>query len=211
MATLFCRCQKEMDCPREIVIWNYFDHEHVVGTHYHHYHKVHVLAEKDGWCLCKRYYKLPIINLRASSLGFMWLESPNVIRSIQFGKFGLVTLYQRLEIQDLGPENCMVISEYSVEVPEFFQIFQSLFEKVIRRWFADTWDEDATMRRRRWKVWKLGFRDFSGLPYVNERTRASQPQYRPYPIDLPVPKSTAILNEVLERPFSSSTELGYSE
>ena len=47
---------------------------------------------------------------------------------------------------------------------------QPLFERVIRRWFHDTWIEDAPMRVRRWKVWKLGFRDFRGLDYVNEKT-----------------------------------------
>ena len=47
MAVLFSRCEKEMDCSKEVVIWNYFDHEHVVGTNYKYYNKFNIVAEKD--------------------------------------------------------------------------------------------------------------------------------------------------------------------
>ena len=28
--------------PKDIILWNYWDHEHVVGTHYKHYKKVKI-------------------------------------------------------------------------------------------------------------------------------------------------------------------------
>src|SRR2546428_329044 len=82
MATLTATCSMDMDCPKEVVVWNYYDHEHVVGTHYKYYSEFRILAERDDWCLVERFYKLPIVNLRASSLGFMFMESPNLIRSL---------------------------------------------------------------------------------------------------------------------------------
>lgn len=208
MATLLCVCSREMDCPREVLIWNYFDHEHVVGTHYKLYNSARVIAEKDNWCLVLRHYKLPLINVRASSLGFMWLENPRQIRSIQYGRFSAL-LDQTIHLEDLSPERCLVTSEYRMEVPAFFKLFAPLFSRVIRRWFDDTWAEDAPMRVRRWKLWKLGFKDFEGLPYVNEGKAAPASAFRPYPIEVPVPKSTSITAGGLERPFSESTEVGY--
>jgi hypothetical protein len=41
-------------------------------------------AEEEGWFLVERCYELPAIQLRISSRGFMYLENPNLIRSIQY-------------------------------------------------------------------------------------------------------------------------------
>jgi len=54
------------------------------------------------------------------------------------------------------------------------------------------------MRHRRWKVWKLGFNDFAGIDYINQKTEKPAgrgTQYRPYPIEVPVPKATEIGEE----------------
>jgi hypothetical protein len=60
-------------------------------------------------------------------------------------------------------------------------------------------------------VWQLGFRDFAGLNYVNNKTAGpDQPDVkRPYPIELPVPKITGIARGGVSRPFKSSRKLGY--
>jgi len=87
-----------------------------------------------------------------------------------------------------------------------------LFERVVTRWFHDTWVEDAPMRVRRWKVWKLGFRDFRGLDYVNQKTGAptGAGAYRPHPVRLPVPKTPeSPPGSGYKRPFDTSTEVGY--
>ena len=211
MTTLRSECSLEMDCPKEVVVWNYYDHEHVVGTHYKHYNYCRILAEKDGWCLVERFYKLPIIQLRTSSLGFMYLENPNLIRSIQYGKLGSV-LEQEIHLQDIGTDRCKVTCIYTMKVPGIFKFLEPLFQRVTTRWFHATWEEDAPMRIRRWKVWKLGFRDFSGLEYINEMTEKPKEacEFRPYPLQLPVPKTP-------ERPpgsgyrrlFKKSVEVGY--
>src|SRR5437588_8479 len=123
MATLTARCALEMDCPKEVVVWNYYDHEHVVGTHY-------------------KYYSEP---------------------------------------------------------------------RVVTRWFHATWEEDAPMRIRRWKVWKLGFRDFRGIDFINKKTAkpADLDPNRPYPLRLPVPKTReSPPGSGYRRPFDESVEVG---
>ena len=208
MATLYSKCEKEMDCSKEVVIWNYFDHQHVVGTHFKYYSRYKIIAEKNEWSLVERFYRLPVIGLKTSSHGFMYLENPNLIRSFQFGKLGMV-VDQSIELNDLGPDRCLVTTEYRLEAPGIFKIFEPLWRRMTAKWFINTWDEDAPMRLRREKVWKLGFRNFSGIDYINKKV--AQPEHlpvRPYPIELPVPKIKPQDLEA-ERPFAESVEVGY--
>ncbi len=39
--------------PRDLLIWNYWDHEHIVGTHFEHYKKVNILYEDKKVCFLK--------------------------------------------------------------------------------------------------------------------------------------------------------------
>src|SRR5205823_10637152 len=147
MAILTSKCSMDMDCPKEVVVWNYYDHEHVVGTHYKYYSEFRILAERDDWCLVERFYKLPLISVRASSLGFMYLESPNLIRSIQYGKLGLV-LDQEIELDDLGPERCRVTGTYRMNVPDFARGLQPSLERLITRRLRAPWGALAPWRVR---------------------------------------------------------------
>jgi hypothetical protein len=196
-----------MDCSKEVVIWNYFDHEHVVGTHYKYYNKFNIVAEKDDWTLVERFYRLPIIGLKTSSYGFMFMESPNLIRSIQIG----LVLDQTIHLTDIGPDRCLVATEYRLKAPFFFKLLAPLWKSITDRWFINTWDEDAPMRLRRQKVWNLGFRDFVGIDYVNQKKPQPEgvPSNRPYPVQLPVPKTKGRKDGEYERPFATSVEVGY--
>ena len=214
MTTLQATCSRRMDCPRGIVIWNYFDCEHVTGTHYKHYNNTRVVAEREDWNLSERFFKLPIIGYQSSSYGFMHLENPQRIRSFQFGKLGMV-LDQTIDIVDDGPDRCVVTSHYTLlNVPIFAKPFEPLFRRIIQKWFDNTWDEDAPMRLRRHRVWQLGFEDFKGIDHINRKTAkpsAHPDETRAYPIELPVPKSTPITKSGWPRPFDRSVELGYRE
>ena len=57
---------------------------------------------------------------------------------------------------------------YKIDVHPFFKIFDFFFKKAFTYWFNATWEEDAPMRLRRWKVHKLWFKDFSGIDYINK-------------------------------------------
>jgi hypothetical protein len=208
MTVLFSKSEKEMDCSKEVVIWNYFDHQHVVGTHFKWYSRYKIVAEQNEWSLVERFYKLPVIGLNTSSYGFMFLENPNVIRSYQFGKLGLV-LDQTILFKDLGPDRCLVTVEYRLEAPAVFKILEPVWRRITEQWFINTWEEDAPMRLRRQQVWRLGFRNFSGIDYINKKTAkpVDLPHDRPYPIELPVPKTPNDLDQV--RPFKESVEVGY--
>ena len=44
--------------PKKLLIWNYWDHEHIVGTHFEHYKKVDILFEDDTTCHSERWAKI---------------------------------------------------------------------------------------------------------------------------------------------------------
>ncbi|MBI3300120.1 MAG: hypothetical protein HYZ75_18290 [Elusimicrobia bacterium] len=209
MATLHSKIEQEMECPREIVIWNYFDHEHVVGTHYKSYKKIRVYDEKDNWCFAERHFNISYIPFMVVSKNFSHLTSPHTMKSIHIGK--LATLVQEYTFRDLPGEKCLVTLESRMEVPWPLGLLQPFFYEMTRKWFYATWDEDVPMRLRRLKVWKLGFKNFEGIGFINDKTPkpAGLPAERPYPIELPVPKSTSVCREGYERPFGESVEVGY--
>jgi hypothetical protein len=210
VAELRSRFSEEVRFPKGLMIWNYFDHEHIVGTHCDHYRQVRILAEADRFCCSQRSATLPFIPMKLWATQFSYMASENWMRSFHFGPFGLL-LEQDFHFEDLDPEGCRVTVESRVRVPRPFTWLQPWFHRLMRRWFYAVWAEDMEMRERRLKVWQLGFRDFVGLDYVNRKTPApARPDIaRPYPIELPVPKITEITRGGISRPHPPGRKLGY--
>jgi hypothetical protein len=192
------------------MIWNYYDHEHIVGTHADHYRDVRILAEAGNWCFSQRSAKLPFIPVRMAATQFSYLTGEDRMRTFHLGPFGLV-LEQDFHFEDLAPQGCRVTVESRLRVPGIFGWLQPWFHLLMRRWFYSVWEEDMEMRARRLKVWQLGFRDFVGLDYVNRKTAGPlQPDVgRPYPMQLPVPKITGITRGGISRPHPPGRKLGY--
>ena len=65
--------------PKDLLIWNYWDHEHIVGTHFKHYKKVNILFEDDGLLVLNKPCGLAVHGGSGLSLGAieaMRLERP---------------------------------------------------------------------------------------------------------------------------------------
>jgi hypothetical protein len=211
MTELYAEVSTEAPFPKGLLIWNYCDHEHVVGTHFKEYESVEVIAEADTWCFSRRTARLPFIPIKTSALAFSYYPNENLMKSFHAGPLGLM-LRQEFHFQELGPSKCRVTVCSRVTVPRVLAFFlQPFFQKLMVRWFWAVWDEDMAMRERRLKVWQLGFKDFVGLDYVNNKTQPPrQPDVtRDYPIQLPVPKITDITRGGISRPFRVSEEVGY--
>lgn len=204
----------EVPYPRDLIIWNYFDHEHVTGTHYRHFAAVRILMEADNWCYAKRTTKIPFIPVRLSSYGLSVRDTKNSMKTFHIGLLGLL-VEQDFHFEERGSQACLMTLETRLNLPDVFSVFQSilqpLFQKMFRHYFYTVWAEDMEMRERRLKVWRLGFRDFAGLDFVNKGTRGPElpNMTRPYELDLPVPKITDIGHGGIKRPFPTSEEVGY--
>ena len=209
--TLSLECEREMDCPKEVVMWNYYDHEHLIGTHYKLYDNARVIAEKDDWALVYRSKKMPLLPLQSGGLALQFMEN-NVMKTIHLDGLGFL-LEMEAHFFDLPNDRCLIKAVYNINTHPFFKIFEPIFQILFKRWFDATWEEDAPMRLRRWKVHKLGFKDFQGIDYINKKLpKPEKIEIKKYEFNPPVPSFSKINSpDGLDRPFSSSIELGYTD
>lgn len=209
--TLSLECSAEMDCPKEVVMWNYYDHEHLVGTHHKYYNQARILAERDDWALVYRKKKMPLLPFYTSGIGLQYMDG-NTMRTFHKDSFGFL-LEQETRFEDLPGDRCRVRVTYKINTHSIFKFFEPLFQRLFRSWFDEVWAEDAPMRLRRWKVYKLGFRDFSGVDYINQKLpkpeRIEIPKYQFKPPIKTLPRIKSPPGE--RRPFRRSTELGYDD
>jgi hypothetical protein len=209
--TLQVQFQADMDCPKEVVMWNYYDHEHLVGTHYKLYDRARVVAERDDWALVYRSKRMPLLPFRTAGIGFQYMDG-NTMKSFHKDSIGFF-LETDIEFIDRPENRCTIRVTYRINTHPFFKLFEPLFKRLFEKWFWATWEEDAPMRLRRWKVHNLGFKEFSGVDYINKK--APKPEHLDagkYIFDPPVRTASPIKTvQGVERPFTQSLELGYDE
>ena len=199
-----------MDCPKEVVMWNYFDHEHLVGTHNTIYKNVRVVAEKNNWALVDGNKKLPLLPIYTRGIAFQHLEN-NIIRTIHQDIIGFL-LENEVHLTDLPNDRCLVAVTFKIKIPSFLKIFEPIFKIMSEKWFEQGWEEDAPMRLRRWKVHKLGFKDFYGIEYINKKLpKPEKLEVSKYEFKLPITYFSSITSiDGLSNPFcKKSVELGY--
>jgi hypothetical protein len=209
--TLTAQFRAEMDCPKEVVMWNYYDHEHLVGTHYKYYNGTRVLAERDDWSLVVRSKRMPLLPFYTAGVGFQYMDG-NTMKSFHQDQLGFILEMEAL-FEDMPNDRCSVTVTYRIQAHPIFKLFDSYFKKLFKGWFWATWEEDAPMRLRRWKVHNLGFKDFSGIEHINKKLPKPQP-FDPgkYEFVPPIRKSSPIRTpNGIERPFNTSVELGYAD
>ena len=209
--TLTLKYVREMDCPKEVVIWNYYDHEHLVGTHYKYYKEARILAEKDSWALLYRKMKMPFLPFDNSTLACQFMEG-NVMKVVHRDLMGFL-LEMEVQFDDLPNDRSLITVIYNIRVHPFLKLFEKYFQLVFEKWYEGTWEEDEPMRLRRYRVHKLGFKDFVGLDYINKKLPAPEsfPE-REYVFKPPVATLSSIKTTGMVRPSSISTvELGYHE
>ncbi len=200
--------------PKKLLIWNYWDHEHIVGTHFEHYEKLNILFEDEKCCISERWAKLPYFPFSIKSKDVCKLTNENRMDVEHTTLFNIIKCKQTFIFEEDKNNNCKVTRYDYLEVPKIFKFLQTLFDKLMKKWFIDVWQEDMPMRERRLKVWKLGFQDFKGINYINDpsmqKTTDSQ---RTYDLQLPIPKTTQIRKngsiKTFVRLFKKSKHIGY--
>ncbi len=122
-------------------------------------------------------------------------------------------LEMQVQFDDLPDDRCSVTVTYNINTHPFFKLFEPVFRALFRKWFHATWEEDKPMRLRRWKVHKLGFKDFSGIDYINEGLPEPKDKcVSRYEFTAPIKSLKEIRSiEGERRRFAHRTELGYND
>jgi hypothetical protein len=141
--TLQAQFQADMDCPKEVVMWNYYDHEHLVGTHYKLYDRARVVAERDDWALVYRSKRMPFLPFRTAGIGFQYMDG-NTMKSFHKDSIGFF-LETDIEFIDRPENRCTIRVTYRINTHPFFKVFEPFFKRLFEKWFWATWEEDAPM------------------------------------------------------------------
>ena len=200
--------------PQNLIIWNYWDHEHIVGTHFKHYKKVNILFEDEKMCFSERWAKLPFIPFYLKTTDLCVMTNENQMDVFHYAFFNMIYCKQTFKFEENSKGHCKVTKYDYLQVPKFMGFLQPLFNKIMQKWFVNVWEEDMPMRKRRLKVWKLGFEDFKGIDYINNPTIIKKNNFnRDYQVKLPIPKITHIKNKSSEKTFlriiNKSKHIGY--
>ena len=94
--------------PKKLLLWNYWDHEHIVGTHFEHYKKVKILFEDDKVCISERWAKLPFFPFYIISKDKCELTNENQMDVFHTTLFGLIKCKQKFIFDEFEKEKCKV-------------------------------------------------------------------------------------------------------
>ena len=158
-------CVADTKFPKDLIIWNYWDHEHIVGTHFKYYKKVNILFEDEKVCFSERWAKLPFIPFYLKTTDLCVMVNKNQMDVFHYALFNMVYCKQTFKFEENIKDHCKVTKYDYLQVPKFMKFLQPVFNKIMQKWFIKVWEEDMPMRERRLKVWKLGFEDFKGIEY----------------------------------------------
>ena len=200
--------------PKDLIIWNYWDHEHIVGTHFQYYKKVNILFEDEKVCFSERWAKLPFIPFYLKTTDLCVMTNKNQMDVFHYAFFNLIYCKQTFKFEEDINNHCKVTRYDYLQVPNFMKFLQPIFKKIMKKWFVKVWEEDMPMRNRRLKVWKLGFEDFKGINYINNPQEIKNMHLKStYKVKLPIPKITHIKNKSSEKTFlriiRKSKHIGY--
>jgi len=154
---------REVDAGRAAVLWNYWDHEHLVVVH-KNYTDARIIYENDTIAALLLTFRLPVFSfLKSQSLNVMIQHGPNVLKAVNTGLFGVPVL-TTVRITEDRPDHCHIVINYRVFLLGWRALLTPLIRRMIPVWNERVWQEDLPLKVRRQKMLRLGFRDFYGLP-----------------------------------------------
>ena len=175
--------ERNIEVSKAVVLWNYFDHEHLDVVH-RGYEAVDVLYEKGGCFLVNFKVKAPFIPFfyfRFPVFGIMQDEDTFIVYGFQFGVITKVTI----TVKEVKKDYCEITMNYKFDLTGFKIILYPILNFLIGKWNEQVWVEDLPVKLRRQMVLRMGFKDFYGLPdkvedrFYNDAIEVNLPIKRP--------------------------------
>lgn len=162
--------ERDVDAGRAAVLWNYWDHEHLVVVH-KNYTDARLIYENDAMAALLLTYRLPVFSfLRSHSLNVMIQHAPHTLKAVNIGLFGIPVL-TTVRIEEDRRDHCRLRITYRFFLLGWKSALAPLLTFLVPRWNEQVWREDLPLKLRRQKMLRLGFRDFYGLPERREDRR----------------------------------------
>lgn len=164
---LLVKNEKICDCSAEVAKWNYWDHEHLDVIH-DSYVSSDCLYEKNNVYFCIHKIKIPIFS-------FLHVQTPMLV--IQQNETTMYSIVQQLgiiskttiTINPINDKKCKIEMNYEFYLNGWRKILKPLLKRLIPIWSERVYREDLPIKLRRQKYLELGFKDFQGMPPLENR------------------------------------------
>jgi hypothetical protein len=190
-----------LNVSKAVVIWNYWDHEHLDVIH-DGYESSDIMYDRDDFLFRVDTIKVPIPFfpfVKLTTPVFMVQHDANTLFTfaVQLGIVSKTTITTK----ELDVDKCTVKIRYQFELKGWQIVLKPILKKLIPRWNKKVSEEDMPMKLRRQKVLRYNFKDFIGLP-KNIEDRVN---HEPISIDLPVQRRKNSSRD--KHPFSLKNKL----
>lgn len=172
---------REIKAAPAVIIWNYWDHEHLYVVH-KNYTSAFVLYEDEKIAINILTYKLPVFSfLRSNSLNVMVVKDKETIKAYNIGLFSIPAC-TTIHVKEIRADHCVITMTYKFVLSGWRKVLTPFLPRLAAKWNKQVWEEDLPLKIRRQKVMKLGFKDFVGLPEkIEDRFLAGE-----IPFELPI-------------------------
>lgn len=163
MIILMRSFERHIDVSAGVVLWNYWDHEHLTASH-SSWVSVKVLYETSELVVHQVTFRLPIFSfLKSTAVSVMCMKSPLHFTDFQQVLFGIPSI-TNIRIEEKGPDKCVVKTDYKFILKGWRCILAPFMKRMMASWNDRVWNEDLPLKIRRQKVLRHGFKDFAGMP-----------------------------------------------
>ena len=166
-----------------INVWNIFDSEHPPFIHGKRktgegMEPSIILYENSNMNVSYDTQKLPIFSfIKYKSLMIHIDNGDNSVTQIS-NFFGVMTL-QRYSAQKINNNETTFRIQVFMYLHGFWYFLKPIIKSYLSRWIENTWVEDLSMKQRRDKFHKLGFKDMKGMPDdINDRNNTEEFKYK---------------------------------
>jgi hypothetical protein len=186
--TLEVEIVKEIECSKEVALWNYWDHEHLDIVH-DGYKQSDVLYDKKNFLFRVDQIKIPLLPFMKFMTPIFMVQDDDdnlLVYAIQMGVLSKTTI----TIISKSEKNCQITMNYKFYLNGWRKLLRPILKRLIPKWNERVWQEDVNLKLRRQKVKDMGFRDFVGLNEDREKRVSDNDEIKNITLPVPRPKNS---------------------
>ena len=159
---------RKVNASHAAIMWNYWDHEHLYVVH-ENYKDAKIIHENENYAAYLLTYKIPIFRfLTSRSLNIQILEDKNTLKVFNMGFLNL-PIQTTITVNEFDQDHSEVKMNYKFYLKGWRRVLEPFLLRMVKSWNEKTWKEDLSLKLRRTKIQRLGFKDFTGLPPLKNR------------------------------------------
>ena len=151
---------REINVPREIVLENFLDLDHINFVHKRCYKYCNIVKKTKNYMLLDvGVYHLPPLPIVTHYTMFHEVLSEDKIVHLSKRKNSSKYIKSEVNFSKISPDITKIIHKHSFNLPIFFYPLKNIILRLIDRWSNILWQEDSGIMSQRLLLYKEGFKD----------------------------------------------------